>query len=159
MLRATEHLGTSLRLTATSNELRVERQTLLRSNAHLPPTEPGMARFARRAEASPNAHEALACATTVRVPFEMDCLGAMHRWAKGSGGASGAGGQEQLELANKLARKVIVSAGSGPAWDALVGGFRSDGTEFPGAITYSLPLLALTPTTSSSQILSRAAST
>ncbi|KZV61364.1 nucleoporin-interacting protein NIC96 [Peniophora sp. CONT] len=71
----------------------------------------------------------------------------------------GPAGQEQLELAYELVRKVIVGAGSGPAWDELVGGFRSDGTQFPGAITHSLPLLALTPSTFSTQILSRAAST
>jgi len=39
-------------------------------------------------------------------------------------------GKETLESAWELVRRIIVLAHSGPAWDELVGGFRSDGTKF-----------------------------
>jgi len=39
-------------------------------------------------------------------------------------------GQEQVENAWDLVRRIIILANSGPAWDELVGGFRSDGTRF-----------------------------
>ncbi|VDC01189.1 unnamed protein product [Peniophora sp. CBMAI 1063] len=71
----------------------------------------------------------------------------------------GPAGPEQLELAYELVLKVIVGAQSGVGWDELVGGFGGDGTQFPGAITHSLPLLNLTPSTFSTHILSRAAHT
>jgi hypothetical protein len=39
-------------------------------------------------------------------------------------------GNEQVENAWELVRRVIVLANSGPAWEELVGGFRPDGTRF-----------------------------
>lgn len=39
-------------------------------------------------------------------------------------------GKENLENAWELARRIIVLAHSGPAWEELVGGFRPDGTKF-----------------------------
>lgn len=39
-------------------------------------------------------------------------------------------GKENLESAWELARRIIVLAHSGPAWEELVGGFRPDGTKF-----------------------------
>ena len=39
-------------------------------------------------------------------------------------------GQEQVENALELVRRIITLANSGPAWDELVGGFRADGTRF-----------------------------
>lgn len=39
-------------------------------------------------------------------------------------------GNEQVENAWELVRRIIVLANSGPAWEELVGGFRPDGTRF-----------------------------
>lgn len=39
-------------------------------------------------------------------------------------------GKEQVEIAWDLARRIIVLANSGPAWEELVGGFRADGSRF-----------------------------
>lgn len=39
-------------------------------------------------------------------------------------------GNEQVENAWELVRRIIVLANSGPAWEELVGGFRPDGTQF-----------------------------
>ncbi|KAI0289329.1 nucleoporin interacting component Nup93/Nic96, partial [Multifurca ochricompacta] len=50
-------------------------------------------------------------------------------------------GKEQLELAWDLVRRVIVLANTGPAWDELIGGFRTDGMRFTGVIEQAAPLL------------------
>ncbi|EJF58768.1 nucleoporin-interacting protein NIC96 [Dichomitus squalens] len=52
-------------------------------------------------------------------------------------------GKEQVENAWELVRRIIVLANTGAAWEELVGGFRPDGTRFPGAIEQSAPLLKL----------------
>ncbi|KAI0321907.1 nucleoporin-interacting protein NIC96 [Amylostereum chailletii] len=55
----------------------------------------------------------------------------------------GAIGQEQLENAWELVRRIIVLSNAGPAWDELVGGFRSDGTRFSGVVEQGASLLKL----------------
>ncbi|KAI0305787.1 nucleoporin-interacting protein NIC96 [Multifurca ochricompacta] len=55
-------------------------------------------------------------------------------------------GKEQLELAWDLVRRVIVLANTGPAWDELIGGFRTDGMRFTGVIEQAAPLLKLSDT-------------
>ncbi|KAJ3760991.1 nucleoporin-interacting protein NIC96 [Lentinula raphanica] len=57
-------------------------------------------------------------------------------------------GDEQLEAAWELVRRIIVMANGGPMWEELVGGVRGDGTRFPGVIPAHLPLLRLSPPTS-----------
>ncbi|KAI0056773.1 nucleoporin-interacting protein NIC96 [Artomyces pyxidatus] len=52
-------------------------------------------------------------------------------------------GKEQLENAWDLVRRIIILANSGPAWDELVGGFRSDGIRFSGVIEQGAALLKL----------------
>jgi nuclear pore complex protein Nup93 len=52
-------------------------------------------------------------------------------------------GNEQVENAWELVRRIIVLANSGPAWEELVGGFRPDGTRFSGVIEQGAPLLHL----------------
>ncbi|KAJ6614876.1 nucleoporin-interacting protein NIC96 [Mycena sp. CBHHK59/15] len=52
-------------------------------------------------------------------------------------------GQEQMENAWELVRRIIVLANSGPGWEELVGGFRPDGTRFSGVIEQGSPLLKL----------------
>ncbi|TFY73574.1 hypothetical protein EWM64_g10438, partial [Hericium alpestre] len=52
-------------------------------------------------------------------------------------------GQEQVEIAWDLVRRIIVLANPGPAWDELVGGFRADGTRFSGVIEQGAALLKL----------------
>ncbi|KIM52369.1 hypothetical protein SCLCIDRAFT_1164109 [Scleroderma citrinum Foug A] len=67
-------------------------------------------------------------------------------------------GKETLESAWELVRRIIVLAHSGPAWDELVGGFRSDGTKFSGIIEQGAPLLHLQSAAQyNEQILVRAA--
>jgi nuclear pore complex protein Nup93 len=39
-------------------------------------------------------------------------------------------GKEQMDTAWELVRRIIVMANSGPAWESLVGGFRSDGQRY-----------------------------
>ncbi|KAF7986143.1 hypothetical protein HWV62_38508 [Athelia sp. TMB] len=55
-------------------------------------------------------------------------------------------GNEQVENAWELVRRIIVLANSGPAWEELVGGFRPDGTRFSGVIEQGAPLLRLEDT-------------
>ncbi|EPQ61191.1 NIC-domain-containing protein [Gloeophyllum trabeum ATCC 11539] len=52
-------------------------------------------------------------------------------------------GREQLEIAWDLVRRTISLANSGAAWEALVGGFRPDGTRFTGLIEQGRSLLYL----------------
>jgi len=71
-------------------------------------------------------------------------------------------GQEQLEAAWELVRRIIVLGNSGPstnangntnsvlAWEELVGGVRPDGTRFSGVLQNHLPLLHLSPSSPSS---------
>ncbi|KAI5989751.1 nucleoporin-interacting protein NIC96 [Pisolithus albus] len=67
-------------------------------------------------------------------------------------------GNEALESAWELVRRIIVLAHSGPAWDELVGGFRPEGTKFNGIVEQGAPLLHLQNTTQyNNQILIRAA--
>jgi hypothetical protein len=46
-------------------------------------------------------------------------------------------GNEQVENAWELVRRIIVLANSGPAWEELVGGFRPDGTRFVSPSVFS----------------------
>lgn len=39
-------------------------------------------------------------------------------------------GEEQVEQAWEMVRRIITLANAGPAWDELVGGFRTDGNKF-----------------------------
>lgn len=39
-------------------------------------------------------------------------------------------GEEQVEQAWEMVRRIITLANAGPAWDELVGGFRPDGNKF-----------------------------
>ncbi|KAJ7151727.1 nucleoporin-interacting protein NIC96 [Mycena filopes] len=55
----------------------------------------------------------------------------------------GAVGQEQIENAWELVRRIIVLGNSGPGWEELVGGFRADGTRFSGVIEQGSSLLGL----------------
>lgn len=67
-------------------------------------------------------------------------------------------GNETLESAWELVRRIIVLAHSGPAWDELVGGFRPEGTKFNGIVEQGAPLLHLQNITQyNNQILIRAA--
>ncbi|ETW78360.1 hypothetical protein HETIRDRAFT_325165 [Heterobasidion irregulare TC 32-1] len=67
-------------------------------------------------------------------------------------------GQEQVENALELVRRIIILAHSGPAWDELVGGFRADGTRFNGVIEQGAALLKLQDSRQfNEQILVRAA--
>ncbi|KAI0747814.1 nucleoporin-interacting protein NIC96 [Daedaleopsis nitida] len=67
-------------------------------------------------------------------------------------------GREQVENAWELVRRIIVLANTGAAWEELVGGFRSDGTRFSGAIEQCTTLLKLEdPREYNEQILVRAA--
>ncbi|KAI6022591.1 nucleoporin-interacting protein NIC96 [Pisolithus marmoratus] len=67
-------------------------------------------------------------------------------------------GNETLESAWELVRRIIVLAHSGPAWDELVGGFRPDGTKFNGIVEQGATLLHLQNITQyNNQILIRAA--
>jgi nuclear pore complex protein Nup93 len=52
----------------------------------------------------------------------------------------GAVGQEQIENAWELVRRIIVLGNSGPGWEELVGGFRPDGTRFVCSSFVSLVL-------------------
>lgn len=49
-------------------------------------------------------------------------------------------GNEQVENAWELVRRIIVLANSGPAWEELVGGFRPDGTRFVSFCDISIAL-------------------
>lgn len=70
----------------------------------------------------------------------------------------GGAGREQVEGAWELVRRTIVLANPGAAWEELVGGFRPDGTRFPGVIEQGAPLLKLADAKAfNEQILSRAA--
>ncbi|KAJ7051137.1 nucleoporin-interacting protein NIC96 [Mycena amicta] len=55
-------------------------------------------------------------------------------------------GQEQVENAWELVRRIIVLGNSGPGWEELVGGFRPDGTRFSGVIEQGASLLGLRDT-------------
>ncbi|KAI0028083.1 nucleoporin-interacting protein NIC96 [Vararia minispora EC-137] len=66
-------------------------------------------------------------------------------------------GPEQRELTWDLVRRIVVLANSGPVWDELVGGFRPDGSRFPGVISQAMPLLKLSPEEFHEHILQRAA--
>ncbi|KAF9651296.1 nucleoporin-interacting protein NIC96 [Thelephora ganbajun] len=67
-------------------------------------------------------------------------------------------GKEQIENAWELARRIIVLANAGTAWEELVGGFRADGTRFSGIIEQGASLLKLTSTQDyHAEILVRAA--
>jgi hypothetical protein len=46
-------------------------------------------------------------------------------------------GNEQVENAWELVRRIIVLANSGPVWEELVGGFRPDGTRFVSPSVFS----------------------
>ncbi|KAF8525242.1 nucleoporin-interacting protein NIC96 [Hysterangium stoloniferum] len=62
----------------------------------------------------------------------------------GLGADQGEGvGQEQIEMAWDLCRKVIVTAEASGGWEELVGGFRPDGIKFNGELERGLPLLKL----------------
>ncbi|EIM91909.1 nucleoporin-interacting protein NIC96 [Stereum hirsutum FP-91666 SS1] len=52
-------------------------------------------------------------------------------------------GEEQVEQAWEMVRRIITLANAGPAWDELVGGFRTDGNKFSGVIEHFAPLLKL----------------
>ncbi|KAF8640887.1 hypothetical protein AX17_000535 [Amanita inopinata Kibby_2008] len=52
-------------------------------------------------------------------------------------------GQEQVENAWELVRRIIVQSNSGPGWEELVGGFRLDGSRFSGIIEQGASLLHL----------------
>lgn len=56
-------------------------------------------------------------------------------------------GNEQVENAWELVRRIIVLANSGPAWEELVGGFRPDGTRFVGQLAFCLPVAKFLPST------------
>lgn len=45
-------------------------------------------------------------------------------------------GKEQVENAWELVRRIIVLTDSGPGWDEVVGGFRSDGSRFVSPPNY-----------------------
>lgn len=47
-------------------------------------------------------------------------------------------GQEQVESAWELVRRIIVLAHSGTAWEELVGDFRPDGTRFVSTPAFEL---------------------
>ncbi|KAF9507438.1 hypothetical protein BS47DRAFT_1304038 [Hydnum rufescens UP504] len=50
-------------------------------------------------------------------------------------------GQDQIFIARELVKRVIL--GCDGKWDDLVGGFRDDGSRFPGILERNLPLLRL----------------
>lgn len=52
-------------------------------------------------------------------------------------------GKEQVEIAWELVRRIIVLSNGGPAWERLVGGFRTDGSRTPGTIEQHMALLKL----------------
>lgn len=67
-------------------------------------------------------------------------------------------GKEQVENAWELVRRIIVLGNSGPGWEELVGGFRSDGSRFSGVIEQGATLLQLKDSKQfNEQILVRAA--
>ena len=62
----------------------------------------------------------------------------------------GEAGKEQVEIAWELVRRIIVLANAGPAWEELVGGFRTDGSRFvrlppPTPSEFSLIFLKCVP--------------
>ncbi|KAH0590136.1 hypothetical protein H2248_000313 [Termitomyces sp. 'cryptogamus'] len=67
-------------------------------------------------------------------------------------------GKEQVETAWEQARRIIVLGNGGPGWEELVGGYRTDGTRFSGAIEQGASLLQLKDSKQfNEQILVRAA--
>lgn len=60
-------------------------------------------------------------------------------------------GDDQVEQAWEMVRRIITLANGGPAWDELVGGFRSDGNKYGGVIEHHAPLLKLTSSQSFSE--------
>lgn len=45
-------------------------------------------------------------------------------------------GEEQVEQAWEMVRRIITLANAGPAWDELVGGFRTDGNKFVSPLAF-----------------------
>ncbi|KAI0053140.1 nucleoporin-interacting protein NIC96 [Auriscalpium vulgare] len=118
----------------------------------------GLLRAPSRAETSdmtplslvPNAPPALSLPTLiwryVRQFVKMDAKEALqyvYSVTLSSDQVAGGVGQEQLENAWDLVRRIIILANTGPAWDELVGGFRPDGTRFSGVIEQGASLLKL----------------
>jgi nuclear pore complex protein Nup93 len=96
----------------------------------------------------------------VRRFVERDAREALHYvcCAPLSADQPGDGGQAQLETAWALVRRIIAQAAPGAAWEELVGGFRPDGTRFPGIVEQGAPLLALADARAfHAEILARAA--
>ncbi|KAJ6569434.1 nucleoporin-interacting protein NIC96 [Mycena capillaripes] len=116
----------------------------------------GLLRVPSRAETSdmtplslsPVSPPALSLSTLVwryaRQFVKMDAKEALqYVYCVGLAADQGAVGQEQIENAWELVRRIIVLGNSGPGWEELVGGFRPDGTRFSGVIEQGSSLLGL----------------
>ncbi|KAJ7019379.1 nucleoporin-interacting protein NIC96 [Mycena alexandri] len=119
----------------------------------------GLLRVPSRAETSdmtplslsPASPPALSLSTLIwryaRQFVKMDAKEALqYVYCVGLAADQGAVGQEQIENAWELVRRIIVLGNSGPGWEELVGGFRADGTRFSGVIEQGSSLLGLRDT-------------